>query len=177
MTDIIKKIEYKDYILEIYQDYDNFNPRLEFDNLSKMVCFHNNYNLGDDHNLTLEEAIKLEKSRDIICLPLYMYDHSGLAFSSKPFSCRFDSGKLGFLYAYKKDIYKEYNVKRICKKLKEKIYNIFNDEINTYSKYINNEVYCYELRCKKDYSNLIDSCGGFYSIEEAIEHCDYINGL
>jgi len=177
MENIIKEIQYKDYILEIYQDYDSFSPREDFDNLSKMICFHNKYDLADDHNLTLGEAKKLEKSKKVISLPLYMYEHGGLAFSSKPFSCRFDSGKVGFLYAYKKDIYKEYNTKRISKKLKEKILYIFNHEIDTYSKYINNEVYRYELRCKKDHSDLIDGCVGFYSIEEAIEHCAYNNVL
>ena len=35
-------------ILEIMQDEDPMNPRAEFDNLGSMVCWHHNYNLGDN---------------------------------------------------------------------------------------------------------------------------------
>lgn len=36
-----------------------------------------------------------------ICLPIYMYDHSGLTVSHNPFGCRWDSGQLGWHYMTK----------------------------------------------------------------------------
>lgn len=33
-----------------------------------------------------------------VILPLYLYDHSGITISAVPFSCRWDSGQVGFIY-------------------------------------------------------------------------------
>ena len=38
-------------------------------------------------------------------------------------------------------------------------------EVETYSQYLNGEVYCYFI--KDDSGDIVDSCGGFYSEEEA----------
>lgn len=40
----------------------------------------------------------------LAALPVYMFDHSGLSFSTGEFSCRWDSGQIGFIYATKGDI-------------------------------------------------------------------------
>jgi hypothetical protein len=31
------------------------NPRMEFDNLGTMICFHKRYNLGDKHNWDIDD--------------------------------------------------------------------------------------------------------------------------
>ncbi len=46
---LIDTIKYKGHNIEIHTDDDPMNPRTEWDNLGKMVCFHNRYNLGDEH--------------------------------------------------------------------------------------------------------------------------------
>ena len=81
------------------------NPR-EWENLSKMVCFHGRYNLGDktiysqrDVNSWAELEKLICKTEDVLHIePLYLYDHSGLAISTKPFSCPWDSGQIGVIY-------------------------------------------------------------------------------
>ena len=35
---------------DIVHDSDPLNPRTEFDNITKMICFHRRYNLGDKHD-------------------------------------------------------------------------------------------------------------------------------
>ena len=37
-----------------------------------------------------------------VILPLYLYDHSGITMSTGPFSCPWDSGQVGWIYASKK---------------------------------------------------------------------------
>lgn len=38
------------YLLQVMQDDEPLNPRKDYDNFGKMVCWHNRYNLGDKHD-------------------------------------------------------------------------------------------------------------------------------
>lgn len=38
------------YLLQVMQDDEPLNPREDYDNFGKMVCWHNRYNLGDKHD-------------------------------------------------------------------------------------------------------------------------------
>ena len=38
------------YTLFVLEDDEPFNPREEFENLGKMLCWHRHYNLGDKHD-------------------------------------------------------------------------------------------------------------------------------
>lgn len=38
------------YLLQISHDDDPINPREDYDNFGRMVCWHRHYNLGDEHN-------------------------------------------------------------------------------------------------------------------------------
>ena len=58
----------------------------------------------------LEKQVKELKA--VIILPLYLYDHSGIAIKVGSFICKavhaeWDSGKIGFIYATKEDIKKK----------------------------------------------------------------------
>lgn len=39
-----------EYRVKVEHDHDPLNPRTEWDNLGKMICFHRDYNLGDEHD-------------------------------------------------------------------------------------------------------------------------------
>ncbi len=152
--------------------YDNYteSPR-EWCNLGTIVAAHHRYNLSDvafpqagDHGSLLDDFktyLANDQSltlSDVIYLPVYMYEHSGIAISSTPFNCRWDSGQLGFIYVTKQQIYKDYSVKRISPKLLATITNILNNELELYDHYL--QGYCYEYRIY-DNNECIDSCGGF----------------
>lgn len=49
-TNAVEKIIYKGYEIEIIQDDNGINPRKDFDPLGTMICFHNQYSLGDKHD-------------------------------------------------------------------------------------------------------------------------------
>lgn len=127
------------------QDFDN--PR-SWDNLGTMVCFHNRYDLGDKHDYDhrdyngwneMENAII--KNEDVcVILPLYLYDHSGITMNTSPFSCRWDSGQVGFIFVSKKRVREEYGVKRINKELIEKVTELLEGEVKTYDMYLTGEL-------------------------------------
>ena len=107
------------YRISIFQDTDPMNPRTDYDNAGTMVCFHSRYNLGDKHNFTLESAREFSRRKDIICLPLFLYDHSGITINTTGFSCPWDSGQVGFIYITKAKALKEWGVDINHKKDKE----------------------------------------------------------
>lgn len=154
--------------LNIIQDENPLNPRTEFDNLGVMICTHKRYTLGDEHSFDFdnynrwdeaEKALKNEYDAAII-VPLFLYDHSGITISTSPFSCRWDSGQIGFILVSKETARKEYNVKRITKKILEKIKNCIKGEVETYNQYLTGDIYGFEL-IDND-GKVIDSCWGFY---------------
>ena len=85
-----------------YNEYEEVsNPRVDCKNLGTMVCFHRRYSLGDKHSFkTTEDLDKFLKRKNIVAfLPLYLYDHSGITMATTPFHCKWDSGKVGYIYA------------------------------------------------------------------------------
>ena len=179
------------YILRTYYDSSPESPR-EWDNLGTIVASHPRYTLSDkdapridfDDFGSWEEAeqyLKKEYAAKII-LPVYMYEHGGVALSTSPFSCLWDSGKVGFIYITKEKILSEISVyggKIVTKKLREKLEGCLSGEIEAYSKYLNGEVYGYRV-FKVDLEGEeeeIDSCWGYfsegYAIEEAKDQIRY----
>jgi hypothetical protein len=162
-----------------YCDYEQ-SPREFNDNLGRMVCFHNVYNLGDKHDFpTHEEFEKFFKIQDqdilqysnytsvlrnqiplikakegYIILPLYLYDHSGITMSVTPFHCRWDSGQVGYIYA-KKD-------KNLSN---QEIKEILINEVEIYDQYIRGEVYQYSINHDDEF---LDGVSGYYSRQDCI---------
>jgi hypothetical protein len=128
-----------------------YDPRKD-DNLGSMVCYHGRYNLGDkdpylpghykpnpkDFSGWGHMREYLEKVHDLAtCLPIYMYEHGGIAVSTKPFSCRWDSGQIGFIFVSKEKLRKEYGVKRITASLVSKATCRLITEVELYNQYLN----------------------------------------
>ena len=129
MTEAIETIESDNYVANIYIDNSPFDPR-EGDNFGTLIAFHSKYDLSDNQDFTKEELIEHIQRDDIFALPVYMYEHSGIALSTTPFSCEWDSGQVGYIFAAYEDIEKEgWNTEQAEKFLIS--------EIETYSNYIN----------------------------------------
>ena len=171
------KVEKKQYKLKIIRDDSPQSPR-EWDNLWTFVCWHRRYNLGDTHDFKepadFWQWIKDNGGKDeYFIMPIYMYDHSGIALStsndSYPFNDRWDSGQLGIAYVSKKAIREEWNVKQISPKLKATIFKNLEGEISTYNQYLEGDIYGFQLveivrceHCGHEEENDLDSCWGFY---------------
>lgn len=154
--------------INIMPDSDTESPR-DWENMGVMVAFHGRYILGDkehgykssDYNGwdELKAAILRDHPGSVI-LPLYMYDHSGITMNTVGYSCKWDSGQVGFIYATPEAIRLAYGVKRITAVTRTKAQDSLVKEVSVYDKYISGEVYRYEVL--NDDGDVIDSCGGFY---------------
>jgi len=76
---------------------------------------------------------------DCIWLPVYRYEHGGVAFNTTGFHCPGDSGQTGYIYVSRSDVRKEYGVKRIAPKLRSKIELILKAEVEIFSQWANGE--------------------------------------
>jgi hypothetical protein len=160
----VKQAEKDGVRLSIHQDESPFSPR-EDDNLGKMVCWHKRYELGDKHDYADPEDFKPEEHA--VCLALYLYDHSGITISCKPFSCPWDSGQIGWIYCDVADIVKEYG--KNTKANRDKAERLLRSEVETYDTYLRGDVYGFVLEkadkcgeCGHTEWEEIDSCWGFY---------------
>ena len=175
--------ENADARLCIYYDPDAENPRTG-DNLGTMVCWHDRHDLGDKHvysdpqafleilatefgmreeraiNSSAADLLAYIQRRGVLILPLYLYDHSGITMRTTPFSCRWDSGQVGWIYVTPAVIRKEYSCKRITAKARDLVEKVLLGEVQVYDQYLRGDVYGFELEDKK--SGESDSCWCFF---------------
>lgn len=170
------------YRIDIIQDTDPESPRT-WDNLGTMVCFHSGYILGDKHDYDHRDYSGWEEmENDIIkrenvgvILPLFLYVHSGITMNTTGFSCRWDSGQVGFIFVSKEKIREEYGVKRISKKMLDRIEGYLVGEVETYDQYLRGDVYGYRITDTETDEEL-DSCWGFYGSDYCMEEGKSIVG-
>jgi len=92
--------------VSIFHDEDPMSPR-DYDNIATLACWHRRANLGDEQiegGMTAKELIRSLRDRGekvLALLPLYLYEHGGRSISTGSFSCRFDSGQVGWAYVTK----------------------------------------------------------------------------
>lgn len=169
--------------IKIYRDNDAENPRDFMEHASRMAYKHRNYILGDEQiaepiewlesklntpqqgEYTNQRLKSLEERffKEFIALPLYIYDHSGVSISTTPFSCQWDSSKVGYIYISLKDAREERCVKRITKKVREQILESLNSQVETYNTYLNGDVFRFEI--ENEEGENVDSCSGFYGAD------------
>jgi hypothetical protein len=173
---IIEHNEDQEKRIEIAYDEIAESPR-EWYNLGRMYCFHGRYNLGDEHNYTTdmfsswdEFEDQLYKDHDIaVICPLYLYDHSVQSIKigswvGHAVHAEWDSGQVGFIFATKQDIRECYGVKRITRKVIERVRESLSNEVETYDLYIRGECFGFTTytRCDECGQWEIDeSCFGF----------------
>jgi hypothetical protein len=156
---------YKGHEIKIEQDLNPESPR-EWDNLCIIHTAHRNYSIGDvNHNdrESIKAAEREAKQNGDLVLPLYMFDHSGITIALTPFSCRWDSGQVGFVQVPRKAMMEEFGKKIFTSQLKQKGRKIAEGEVETLDVYIRGEV------CGYTVDDDGDSCWGFYSVKDAIQ--------
>jgi hypothetical protein len=154
------------YKIEIVQDDMSESPR-ECDNLGTMACWHRRCNLGDNVKYSHEELERIYNSKEYICLPLYLYEHSGITMNTIGFSCPWDSGQVGIIFVSKAKVKEEYNWKVITKERENTIKRYLKAEVEIYDQFLTGEVYGYQITNMKT-EEITDSCYGFYG---EIEYC------
>ena len=166
------------YTLRIEQDEIDFNPRKDFDQLGVMVCFHDRYKLGDEHDIKKKYfdswddiRVYLEKEYNAgVVLPLYLYDHSGISMNTTRFDCRWDSMQVGFIYMDRKTILAESpnNPKILSPAAKKWAIKRLESEVKEYDQYLTGDVWGYII--EDEDGDHIDSCWGFYGYHYCKEY-------
>lgn len=100
--------------------------------------------------------------KKFLVLPVYMYEHSGIALNCGGFSDPWDSGQVGFIYVSYEALRKEYSVKRVGKKTLKTAERVLKQEVKTYSEYVNGEVYGFIVKDSDDEQIEDGSCWGYY---------------
>lgn len=153
----------KTYNVKIEQDIEPDNPR-DWENMGTMLCWHKRYTLGDENNYKhsnfsswedLEATIDKEED-SVVIFPLYMYEHGGVTISTTPFSCHWDSGRIGLIFVRREDVLKE---KLSLKQVEEYL----RQEVATYDQYLTGDVWGYTIEDEE--GECLESCWGFFGRE------------
>jgi len=134
MSDVVYRAEDDKYRLEVILDTCPESPR-QWDNLCTMVCSHRRYDLGDEQAKNIDEYSSWDEwlqgevydryggADNVVCLPLYLYDHSGITMNTTGFSCPWDSGQVGWIYVTKEKLRREtgYSDKELFSRDKHRI--------------------------------------------------------
>lgn len=166
----IKTYQVQGYTIEIDTDEEPENPR-SWDNLGVMVCFHRRHSLGDKHSYDssdfgswAELEAEIVKNEDVaVMLPLYLYDHSGITMSTRPFGDPWDSGQVGVIFITRAQVINEYGWQRLNKTRLAKLAEYLTAEVKEYDQFLTGDVYGYTITDSS--GDHVDSCWGFYGLE------------
>lgn len=171
MSEVIEQLDLEDgNVLQVFYDTYPESPRA-WDNLGIMAIFHNRYDFGDTVPFNAEafesfsdmEYYINSTLKAIVCLPIYMYEHSGITINTTGFSCSWDSGQVGFIYTTQKKL------DELAITMKDdETWTMFVDrlesyllnEVETMDQYVRGDVYGFKI--KNPEGDVVDSCSGFY---------------
>lgn len=172
----METIERNGFTLRLEHDSAPCNPRKEFDHFGKMICWWNNYNLGDENprmspqdwirkfaaglvnaenpDLIPDEHIERILDKHAVMLPLHVYEHGGITMSTGRFSCPWDSGQAGWIYATMNQVRAEFDGDV------QKATACLEAEVQEYDQFLTGDVWGYVIEDEDGYE--VDSCWGFY---------------
>ena len=108
--------------------------------------------------------------KGIYALPILKYEHGLVKYYIGDSVDRWDGGVVGFAWRDKKELCKEYGVKKLSQKLKtETIEKVVESELKAYTSFANGESYGFELYSREDGEDVIDSCYGFIGYDSTEE--------
>lgn len=184
MYDEVLSLESAQHIFKLQYDEHVENPRSgEYgDNISHFVIPSHKYSTGECQdkvndvlrkvakalgfavygrtNRELIEAFLESKNKQIgryiEIQPLYVYDHSGVTYSTSPFHCRWDSGQVGWVFTTRYD-YENFGLKEKFnpESAREKI----EQEVEHWDNYAQGNTYCFTVEDHE--GETLESVGGF----------------
>lgn len=177
MDSLIKTIQRKGLTLEVHYDAFPIDPR-EYDAVGQLALKHPRYYLANETDIHIDSIDNIQQLFDEIrrrynvrmITGVQLYDHGGVELtlcSPDDYIGNWDTCLVGVAFIDNDNpILKEYD-----KYTDEEIRNIVNEELEMYTQYLNGEVYSYVVEDSD--GNVIDSCAGFYNMDEMIEDIDW----
>ncbi|MHB8994520.1 MAG: hypothetical protein ACYC63_04645 [Armatimonadota bacterium] len=181
MTDVYQTQQVGDLTVEVSHDDWGESPR-QWSNVGHMVCFHGRYDLGDEQDEYRHQDYRgwgemesqiLKDNPGALVLPLYLYDHGGLRMKIGSFHgllpqghAQFDSGQVGFIYATREDMVKEWGKRRCTPAVRAKALQYIENEVTVYDDYIQGNIWQYDvLNADRE---ILESGGGYIG---DTQHC------
>jgi hypothetical protein len=178
----VYKVEYRGCVIKAYYDQDasHTNPidKMKYDDTFIWAVWERNSIFSDRDYRPVDDPSEMPdwaEENGYELFPLFKYEHSGVAYSIAPFSCRWDSGQVGYL-AIKKSAFTSPEAKPLQEYAEQ--------FVKTAGAWCNGEVYGYTAYTEDGED--IDSCWGFigddgyswrnedcYMIQQAKENIDY----
>lgn len=182
------------YRLTVSPDDDPQNPRTDWDQITRMFCWHRNYAMGDPSPNHSRQSFRCwewdDRFKDAdqiiaefgpgVVRPLYLMDHSVISISTGPFNCPWDSGQVGWIYisydaANKLLVDKPLKNPERSKTLHKKILKCFDCDVQVYDQYLRNDVWQYLVEacepchlCRHVDWTTVDSCCGIYGFDDCL---------
>ena len=150
---VAQEIKVENISVEIIYDQLSQSPR-EWDNATKFAMFHKRYNLPNELDIKNEDYGSWDEMQEALdnqykwVYPVFMYDHSGVAFSINSFDCKWDSGQVGFIVSNEGT--------------PEEAYMHATSELKTYGDYANGDVYGFSVF---EDTELLDSCFSYFGCD------------
>lgn len=128
-------------------------------------------NRPGSHRKAVDDNILNFLSDSYAVLPLYLYDHSGITINTTGFSCPWDSGQIGWIYASNDKIKKEYG--EVMPETIQKAISLMMAEVKEFDCYLTGQ--CYGFQFFED-GKETDSCWGFLGDLEDVKEqiADYL---
>lgn len=114
-------------------------------------------------------AYALPKCRDIVWMPLYLFDHNGITISTGPFACPWDSGQVGFVFMTKAQIMSTLapnGATRLGSLLRRRTIELMSAEVAEYDQYLTGDIWGYIVA---DDDEQLDSCWGYFGARHCTE--------
>lgn len=145
----------KVYLLTISSDSDTESPR-EYDNVGTLLLWDKSSHCSDsDQEITATNDAKIiilndkcQLVADVkthLILPVYKYQHSGVAYNTTGFQCRWDSGQVGYIYCSKEKAIAEFGKKNLTKTVREKALASMVSEVAIFGAWANGQCYHYNI--------------------------------
>jgi hypothetical protein len=170
----LRRFEHAGRTVVIEIDRDPINPCKDYDNFTKIVCWHRHAELGNETNYELagmsqEEVCEYLKDTEgetvLAILPVYLLEHSGRTMRTTPFGDRWDSGQVGWAFVTEARA-KEMTGDTGPIPTKEELEKYIRGDVETYDQYLTGEVYGYRVLGMADEDgedgDELESCWGFF---------------
>lgn len=166
--------EINGFRVEIDQDQDPMSPRDDDSPGARLVMWGKNYDFPNDAGIDIGsyygwaaiEQMLQERDDVLVTAPIWVYDHSGIAFKTGertyPFDDRWDSAQCGVAYVDRKTWADCMGTEWTgSDEQRQQALKLIAGDVETYGQYVNGEVYGYTVTDPAD-GEVVDSCWGFY---------------
>ena len=156
--------------VRIVQDIDSaqceWMLRGPYEDFGTLATWHQRYNIGTEQPKESPQEYLANLPENSMVMPVYMYDHGGLAFSLSPFSCQWDSGQIGVWVLTPEDLKKIYGDDNVNGDARIRALKSMKARIEQMNDLENGNVWGFEVL---DFDGEVcDSCYGFIG-DDAVE--------